>query len=86
MARWLPCASGSAGVGVLLLASITDRTLAAACLAVFAACTAVSMAALSTGIGYALTSRRLGGAFERLAPVLGARSLVFGAWYAAAAI
>lgn len=77
---------GSAGVGVLLLASIADRTLAAACLAVFAACTALSMAALSTGIGYVLASRHLSGAFERLVPVLGAGALVFGAWYAAAAV
>src|SRR5437764_14429357 len=42
---------GSAGVGVLLLAAIHDRLVAAAALAVFAACTALSMALLSTGGG-----------------------------------
>lgn len=77
---------GSAGVGVLLLASISSRTVAAASLVVFAVCTAVSMAALSTGIGYTLSTRRLGGSFDRLAPVLGASALLFGAWYAAAAV
>src|SRR3982750_2925736 len=47
---------GSAGVGVLLLASIHDATLAVAALGLFAACTAVSMAALSTGWGLALSA------------------------------
>jgi hypothetical protein len=75
-------AGGSAGIGILLLAAIPGRGLALAGLAVFAAGTAVSMALLSAGFG-----RLLGGrASLRLAPVLGLASLVFGVWYAAAAL
>src|SRR5712691_3443294 len=47
---------GTAGVGLLLLATIHSRPLAIAALAIFASCTAVSMAALSTGFGLALAS------------------------------
>jgi high-affinity nickel permease len=77
---------GSAGVGILLLASIPSRTVAAVCLVVFAVCTALSMAGLSTGIGYALTRRNLGQALQRLTPAFGVAGLAFGAWYAAAAL
>src|ERR671937_3280632 len=42
---------GSAGVGVLLLASIHNRAIAVIALALFASFTAVSMALLSTGFG-----------------------------------
>src|SRR3954465_15026531 len=47
---------GSAGVGVLLLASIHDRGIAVAALGLFAFCTALSMAALSTGWGMMLAT------------------------------
>jgi cytochrome c biogenesis protein CcdA len=73
---------GTAGVGLLLLAAIHNRSLAIAALAIFAACTALSMAALSTGFGLALaraTGRR---SFQFLAPALGSVSLAFGVWYA----
>jgi ABC-type nickel/cobalt efflux system permease component RcnA len=73
---------GSAGVGVLLLASIQDRTLALGSLALFAVCTAVSMAALSTGFGLTLGTRRVRRSFHVLAPSLGLVSLAFGVWYA----
>jgi ABC-type nickel/cobalt efflux system permease component RcnA len=73
---------GSAGVGVLLLASIHDHLLAVAALAVFAACTALSMALLSTGFGRLLASAPLRASFGRLAPGLAALSLGFGLWYA----
>jgi hypothetical protein len=43
------------------------------------------MAGLSSGVGYALARGPLRRRFWRLAPVLGALSLAFGAWYAAAA-
>jgi high-affinity nickel permease len=73
---------GSAGVGILLLASIRSHGLAMAALALFASCTALSMALLSTGFGAAL-GRGLGGrSFARIAPVLGVASAVFGVWYA----
>jgi high-affinity nickel permease len=73
---------GTAGVGVLLLASISDHALAVAALALFASCTALSMALLSTGFGAALGNGFARRSFARLAPVLGVLSLAFGVWYA----
>jgi High-affinity nickel-transport protein len=73
---------GSAGVGLLLLGSIRSHTLAVAALALFAACTALSMAILSTGFGLTLSRGPVRRSFHVLAPVLGALSLVFGVWYA----
>jgi high-affinity nickel permease len=73
---------GTAGVGLLLLATIHSHVVAIAALAVFACCTAVSMALLSTGFGLALGSAPVRRSFDRLAPALGALSLGFGVWYA----
>ncbi len=73
---------GSAGVGVLLLAQIHDRLLALGSLGLFAACTAVSMTALSTGFGLTLGTSVLRKWFSTLAPALGLASLAFGVWYA----
>jgi high-affinity nickel permease len=72
---------GSAGVGVLLLATIQSRAVAAAALALFAACTALSMALLSTGFGLTLGRPRVQSAFGAFAPAFGVASLAFGAWY-----
>jgi ABC-type nickel/cobalt efflux system permease component RcnA len=72
---------GSAGVGVLLLAAIHDRAVALGALALFAFFTAVSMALLSTGLGMTLSSGPVQRSFARIAPVLGAGSLLFGLWY-----
>jgi hypothetical protein len=77
---------GSAGVGVLLLAAIHDRGIAVVALALFATCTAISMAALSTGFGLTLSSGPARRAFGRLAPALGTLSLLFGVWYALGAL
>jgi len=77
---------GSAGVGVLLLAAIHDRGVAVLALGLFAVCTAISMAALSTGLGMTLSSEPARRAFGRLAPALGAVSLLFGVWYALGAL
>ena len=77
---------GSAGVGVLLLGSIHDRAVAIAALALFAACTALSMALLSTGLGFTLERGRIRNLFPALAPVLGLVSLSFGVWYALGAL
>ena len=77
---------GSAGVGVLLLASIHDHVLAVGALALFALCTALSMAALSTGLGFTLDRSRARRVFPALAPVLGVASLSFGVWYALGAL
>jgi high-affinity nickel permease len=73
---------GTAGVGLLLLATIHSHVLAVAALAIFAFCTAVSMAALSTGFGLALASAPVRRSFHVMAPALGSASLAFGVWYA----
>jgi high-affinity nickel permease len=73
---------GSAGVGVLLLASIPDRALAIVSLGVFAFFTAVSMSLLSSGFGLTLSRPRVRRSFARVAPALGVLSLAFGVWYA----
>lgn len=73
---------GTAGVGLLLLAGIRSHALAVAALALFAFCTAVSMAALSTGFGLTLGAARVRRSFQSLAPALGVLSLAFGVWYA----
>jgi len=73
---------GSAGVGVLLLASIPSHSLAIVCLAVFAFCTALSMSLLSSGFGLTLSRPRVRRSFARVAPALGFVTLAFGVWYA----
>src|SRR5690242_6743242 len=75
-------AGGSAGVGLLLLASIHNHWIAVAALALFALCTALSMTLLSTGFGRALGAVSL----DRLAPPFGFFGLAFGAWYALGAL
>jgi ABC-type nickel/cobalt efflux system permease component RcnA len=73
---------GSAGVGLLLLASIGSRAEAFAALALFAAAAAVSMAALSLGAGYVLARP----AARRLVPGLATLAVLFGVWYAVGAV
>ena len=73
---------GTAGVGLLLLATIRSHALAVVALALFAFFTAVSMALLSTGWGAAFGSAPVRRSFQRIAPALGFASLLFGAWYA----
>jgi ABC-type nickel/cobalt efflux system permease component RcnA len=73
---------GSAGVGVLLVASIESTVYGVVALALLAGFTAVSMALLSTGLGAGLTRLPL----VRLAPALGALSLAFGVWYSLGAL
>jgi hypothetical protein len=73
---------GSAGVGLLLLASIGSRAEAFAALALFAAAAAASMAVLSLGAGYLLARP----AARRLVPGFAAVGLLFGVWYAVGAV
>jgi len=73
---------GTAGVGVLLLASIPNHAVAIVCLGVFAFFTAVSMSLLSSAFGLTLSRPRVRRSFGRLAPLFGLMSLVFGLWYA----
>jgi High-affinity nickel-transport protein len=77
---------GSAGVGILLLATIPSETQALAALAVFAICTAISMAAASTTFGLVLTRDAVAQRYFVVAPALGALSLAFGVWYALGAV
>ena len=76
---------GSAGVGVLLLAAIPSTPVAVASLFVLALFTAVSMTAVTTGVGLTLGTRPVAAGMGVAAPALGAVSLAFGLWYAAAA-
>jgi cytochrome c biogenesis protein CcdA len=77
---------GSAGVGVLLLASIPDHVEAVTALGLFAFFTAVSMALASTTFGYALSRGPVLRRFAQVAPALGALSLAFGVWYSLGAL
>lgn len=77
---------GSAGVGVLLLAAISSQAVALVALVLFAACTAISMALLSTGLGHVLGRPRAQRAFSRVVPAFGAFGLCFGTWYALGAL
>jgi ABC-type nickel/cobalt efflux system permease component RcnA len=72
---------GSAGVSVLLLAAIPSSGEAGAALVVLAVGTAVSMAALSSAFGYAITRGPVVTLMLALAPAMGALTLAFGAWY-----
>jgi high-affinity nickel permease len=76
---------GSAGVGILLVASVESTPLAVASLVLLAVFTAVSMVALSSGFGGTLVSRPIQAAFGGIAPVLALGSFGFGIWYATAA-
>jgi high-affinity nickel permease len=77
---------GSAGVGVLLLASIPDHVEAVAALGLFAAFTAVSMSLASTSFGWVLSRSAVQRSFVSVAPALGALSLAFGVWYSLGAV
>jgi hypothetical protein len=76
---------GSAGVGVLVLASVRSAGFAVLSLVLFAVFTAISMSALSSGFGSVLVSRPARAAFGAVAPALGGASLAFGIWYTTAA-
>ena len=73
---------GSAGVGLLLLASIGSRAEAFAALTLFAAAAAGSMVVLSLGAGYLLARP----AARRLVPSLATLAVLFGVWYAVGAV
>lgn len=77
---------GSAGVGILLVASVADRVNAVAGLLLFAAATALSMALVSAVVGYGLVRGPVAPRLERVVPAFGALSLLFGLWYALSAL
>jgi hypothetical protein len=77
---------GSAGVGVLLLASIPDHAEALVALALFAACTAIAMSAASTTFGFALSRGPVLRSYLTLVPAMAVLSLAFGLWYSLGAL
>lgn len=77
---------GSAGVGILLVASAADKVNAVAGLLLFAAATAVSMAFVSAIVGYGLVRGPIAPRLERVIPAIGTASLLFGVWYALGAL
>jgi ABC-type nickel/cobalt efflux system permease component RcnA len=79
-------AGGSAGVSVLLLATIPSQAEAVAALMVLAAGTAVSMALLSCGFGYAITRGPVLRRMLAFAPAMGIVTLAFGGWYTLGAV
>ena len=79
-------AGGSAGVGLLLLATIPDRAEAVAALLVLAGGSAVSMALLSSGFGYAITRGPVLRRMLAFAPAMGLVALAFGGWYTLGAL
>ena len=73
---------GSAGVGILLIATIESHTYAVLALGILAVFTAISMTVLTTAFGAAFARLPL----ARAVPLLGGMSLVFGVWYALGAL
>lgn len=77
---------GSAGVGVLLLATIPGQAEAVAALVVLALGTAVSMGALSSAFGYSITRGPVLRCMLAFAPAMGFTTLAFGCWYTLGAV
>jgi high-affinity nickel permease len=73
---------GSAGVGILLVATIDSHVYAVLALAVLALFTAVSMTMLTTAFGAAFARLPV----ARAVPALGGMSLAFGVWYSLGAL
>jgi hypothetical protein len=76
---------GSAGVGILIVAAVESQLYAVVALGLLSAFTAVSMVALSTGLGLGLAAAPLGRSLHSAVPALGVGSLAFGTWYVLAA-
>jgi hypothetical protein len=72
---------GSAGVSLVVLATVETRAVGVAALAVLALGTTVAMTLLSSGFGLALNHGPLPRHLQALAPVFGVAGLVFGVWY-----
>jgi ABC-type nickel/cobalt efflux system permease component RcnA len=77
---------GSAGVGVLLLATIPRQAEAVGALIVFALGTAASMALLSSAFGYVITRGPVLRRMLALAPAMAAITFAFGGWYSLGAV
>jgi len=79
-------AAGSGGVTVLLLAAIPSTPLAAAALVVLVTGCALSMTAISAGVGRLLAATAARRRLARAVPALATLALAFGAWYVAGAV
>lgn len=79
-------AAGSGGVGVLLVAAMPNRALAALALVVLVAGCALSMTLLSAAFGRVVTGAAARRRFARAVPSLGLAACLFGVWYGAAAM
>lgn len=77
---------GSAGAGVLLMASASTRVQGAAALLVFAAATASSMAILSLAFAHFLGQSGIQRRLAELVPVFATAGLIFGVWYSVGAL
>lgn len=78
---------GSAGVSLLIVGSVAGQPdVAALCLLVLAGGAALSMALLSAAFGYALAKGALIQRVAAATPLLGVGGLLFGLWYALAAL
>ena len=79
-------AGGSAGTGILMVSAMPGRAAALLGLVLFAAGTALSMGALSSGFGHALARSTLLERSRRAVPALGLVAVLFGVWYALGAL
>lgn len=77
---------GSAAVGALMIAAVADGASGAGALVVYAGTTAVAMAVVSAGVGQALVWGWAGRWTEAAVPAFAAFGVLFGAWYALAAL
>lgn len=78
---------GSAGVSLLILGSVAgDSAMAALCLTTLAVGAMLSMTLVSSAFGYALSRGSLVRNFGGAMPALGVGGVLFGAWYALAAL
>jgi cytochrome c biogenesis protein CcdA len=77
---------GSAGAGILLVTAGGRAEQAVLALLIFAAGTAVSMALVSGGFGYALGRGPVARGLTGAVPVFGVITLLFGIWYALGAL
>ena len=77
---------GSAGVGILVVGAASSQSGAVTALLLFAAGTAVSMALVSSTVGYALALGPVARRVTSVMPLLALASLAFGVWYAVGAV
>jgi cytochrome c biogenesis protein CcdA len=77
---------GTAGVGILVVGAASTQLRGVLALVLFAAGTAVSMALVSSTVGYALARGPVARRMTSVVPLLAAMSLMFGTWYALGAL